>query len=416
MSTLTEFFLEEFRELKKRYYRFFLGGIIFILFGYVYIIEPFFSYQNQKKALSIELKAQEEQVKQIRKVIDVINKSVYLSVISSEEINSRLEVFPYELAAVITEYTEYFSRSDREPVNQTLTEDDFDFYKTFSDSKEAVKWYVKGWYENLFKIIKIEILKPLTDNSISTGLDKAGLIELYYKTTSEFDEYYQNLDENFWKKYSLIVDNKSLIAEEISDTFRKKIDSFLNDVKVKIDQFKLYAEKEKEKEKDLIEKSKKLIKFEDDLEAKLLNINSPIGNLPVNLADFIKTFPFIISFISLLVFGNFIKLFKIRKILMEISSKNQENRLKIIYSTDIILLQKFIFLLIFSVIFVIYLRSVYLIINNVDLFRLITGKVNIFELFLYSTLYFIGFIIFTYIFSVLIMGIKGTEPSPDKSL
>ncbi len=85
---------------------------------------------------------------------------------------------------------------------------------------------------------------------------------------------------------------------------------------------------------------------------------------------------------------------------------------KVKYSTDILFIKNFVLIVLFTTVFIVYLRSVYLIMINVDLFKKILGGINILEISIYSVFYFLGFLIFMFIFSYFFRNIKGVNKAP----
>jgi len=165
------------------------------------------------------------------------------------------------------------------------------------------------------------------------GIDSKNLLKIYNSTFRSFESYYRSLDENFWKDYDLIIEDRSVIAEKISSSFKQTVRIFLEEIKDYLDRFRGYLDRERIKADKLKEKINEVNLHEESLKRKLSTIDSPIGKLPVNLTDFIKTFPVIVSLITLIVYLNFRKIISLKQILISLS--DSEDRLyKIYYLTD----------------------------------------------------------------------------------
>ncbi|ACO04471.1 MAG TPA: hypothetical protein DEP48_05020 [Persephonella sp.] len=407
MSDLFSFFFKEFIESRRRYNKILIGGLFFAVFGYVYILEPYFSYQSQKRSLEITLKIQLTEVEKLEKKIKKLQKTISRSVISYEDLENRIDIFPYELAGAIIDFKEYFGSENREPPDPGITEEDYEYFKHLSGVKEAVLWYVDKWYRNMFKMADEEIIRPLNRTSMEIGIDSKNLLKIYNSTFRSFESYYRSLDENFWKDYDLIIEDRSVIAEKISSSFKQTVRIFLEEIKDYLDRFRGYLDRERIKADKLKEKINEVNLHEESLKRKLSTIDSPIGKLPVNLTDFIKTFPVIVSLITLIVYLNFRKIISLKQILISLS--DSEDRLyKIYYLTDSFIFNRYYLILIFIVQLLIYLRSVYLILSQKDLFILITGNINKVEFLFYSVVYLAGFLFFIYILSMIISE-KGLE-------
>ncbi len=410
MADLFNFLFKELLEAKKIYFRFVFGGIIFILFGYVYVIEPYFSYQNQKKQLENILNYQLKEVKKLEEKINKLKKTVDLSVLSYEELENRLDIFPYELAGAIIDFRNYFSSEKREKPQKDLTEEEYEYFKNFSNIKEAVRWYTDNWYIRIFNIAKDEIIEPISKTSTEIGLSTKKLEDLYRSTFESFEKKYKSYDENLWKDYNQIVENKSIVAEKISSTLKQTIKEFLVEIKNYLDTFRDYLKKENIKVEKLKDKINQINKSEEDLKNKLNIIDSPIGKLPVDLVDFIRTFPFILSLISFFIYLQYKKIQNLIEYTIS-HSDTKEKLFKVRYTSEHYLLKKQFLLLVFILFFLIYLRVIYLIMIEGDLFRMVTGEVNRSELALYSVFYLSGFLIFLLLISK-IFSMKGALKPP----
>ena len=377
MDEILKSLLNDLKQSRNNLSRYITAGFIFAFFGQFYVIEPYFSLKNQEKVveekvlnLSSKKNTLLEEKRKAKEKIKTI-KNI------TETTKRKIDKLPDELRNAIYEIRRQLENPDSSSAVQSRR---LMLPQNIKSLEDGVRWYVSNWSEKLIKNIKKEIDES---SNLFDSKEKAEIEKLSAEIKKSINFYIKNINPDFWRAYQgkisfahglkgVISDSFSPLFEKLSEK-EKDIDKNINNLSYKIE--KLEESKEKiQKEKELLRK-------------RLSSIESPIGKLPVNLTDFIKTFPVLVFLAGIVIaytsgknrtYGRYF----VKEGLSSGIEKDKLMQISRIYS-----IKEKTVSIVLLILLIVVVRSSFLIVTDKELFLTVQGNVIYSEFIFYSFVY-----------------------------
>jgi archaellum component FlaC len=307
MAEFFTIFLDDFRTAVKKFHRLLTIGLIFVVFGHFFILEPYFGYKKQKKDNEKELQQLTLQQDKLQKELEEV-KNLHQQVEKNlESINKEIEKFPSHLRDRLRKIKTLFSSpSHPDPQDTPIqhmnsrTIDGISFPPGMNQYEERVNWYVKEYFNTLAEKLEKEVVSPLIKMQKHWDIEsKHELEKMCRDSLGQLKHFVAKLEPSFWHSYEG--------KEDTSNRLRTKIGKFFNPIQQEITQLLTNIEKRKnEKQRNIELKKKNIDRLNEDfdeLKARIKDIESPIGNIPLDFTDFISIFPLVtVIFVIMLTF------------------------------------------------------------------------------------------------------------------
>ena len=377
MDEFLKSLLNDLKQSRNNLSRYITAGFIFAFLGHFYVIEPYYSLKNQEKAVEekvLGLSSKKNALfEEKRKAKEKIKKIKYIT----ETTKRKIDKLPEELRNAIYEIRRQLENPDSFSAVQSRR---LILPQNIKSLEDGVRWYISNWSEKLIKNIKKEIDES---SNLFDSKEKAEIEKLSAEIKKSIDFYIKNINPDFWRAYQgkisfaqglkgVISDSFSPLFEKLSEK-EKDIDKNINNLSYKIE--KLEESKEKiQKEKELLRK-------------RLSSIESPIGKLPVNLTDFIKTFPVLVFLAGIVIaytsgknrtYGRYF----VKEGLSSGIEKDKLMQISRIYS-----IKEKTVSIILLILLIVVVRSSFLIVTDKELFSTVQGNVIYSEFIFYSFVY-----------------------------
>ncbi len=404
MKDLFEILKNDLLDTKKNLNKTIFIGLIFAIFGYLYVIEPYFLYKKQEIILNKKVSKKKSEIKNLTqklKELELTKKNINNSMY---KIKRNINSFPDQLRWALKEIRKSLnSRNSNFTMQQATPVSKIHLPPNIKEFEDAVQWYIENWFNNLINDLQKEVIKPALEISTENQKDKKELEKLSQEAIKKVKSYIKSVDPNFWRNYT---SGKVPVARGLEKIVLKAI----NPIEIKIKEISKNLnnriKEQKVKIENLEEKIKEINKQKAILKERLNSIESPIGKLPINLTDFIKTFPILLAIFIGMLYFYYSKMIKLSNYLKNIGEKANIEKEEINYFTEFWLIKKHFIIGIFALIFLIYLRSVYLILSDKSLFLLLTGKVNFNEQIFFTIFYILGGLFILGLYFILIKPYK----------
>lgn len=307
---MAEFFaicFDDFRSAVKKFHRLLAIGLIFVVFGHFFILEPYFGYKQLKKDNEEALQQLTPQLDELQKELVKVKNTIDQIDSSLGHMKEDIQEFPAHLRSQLAQIRGLFSSpSATDPQNASIQQnksrsiEGIMFPPGINQYEIAVNWYVKMSLQKYGDELNKEVITPVKQLEKDWNIDsKHELRELCENALKQIKEFITQLEPSFWHTY----DGKEITANKLET----KIGECFNPIYEKIRQSLKNIEKRKT-EKELNIKLKKenidqLNKDFDELKARINAVESPIGNIPLDFTDFISLFPLIVViFVIILTF------------------------------------------------------------------------------------------------------------------
>lgn len=377
MDEFLKILLNDLKQTRSNLSRYLTVGLIFAFFGQFYVIEPYYSLKNQEKAveemvlsLSSEkntLLEEKRKAKEKIKIIKNINET------TKEEIGK----LPDELRNAIYEIRRQLENPDS---SSTVQSRRLMLPQNIKSLEDGVRWYISNWSEKLIKNIKKEIDES---SDLFDSKEKEEIEKLSSVIKKNIDFYIKNINPDFWRAYqgkiSFAQGLKGVISDSFSPLFEKlsekerDIDKNINNLSYKI--------KKLEESKEKIQKEKELLK------KRLSSIESPIGKLPVNLTDFIKTFPVLVFIAGVVIAYTSGKNRTYGRYFVKEGLNSGIEKDKLMHIFQSYSIKEKTVSIVLLILLIIVVRSSFLIVTDKELFSTIQGNVIYTEFIFYSLTY-----------------------------
>ncbi len=417
MEKFTELNVNDLRLNKKQFNRFLSIGLIFALFGYFYIVSPYFKYKTEEKKTKSEYAASKES---IRKYTQEARKYHELSKKLKSELNrieNKIHQFPDELARSLALISSGGNNASAfQQVQQTANMSiEPEIPDNILSDEEKVKFYIDNWFEEFIHDIRENIIAPASEAKLDTEIkSKTNIDTLAANAIRTINKHIQEIDPDFWHSYHggkvPVARRLEDVVEEVLIPVFQEIDAIVNISK----NIELDLRNKIEKDSIVITQFKVSI---TKLEERINSIESPIGKVPLNLVDFVQLFPILIIVLIVMLTNYCIKCIKLRADLRaEFTKMNIEKNKGFTQNiTDCWFLPPYrnvfrLFMLFLSglVIIGIYIISILHVIDYPEMFVSFTGEEEALRKNLFYIAYWIGILIIVVCFWIIQKQLKST--------
>lgn len=301
MGQFFNIYLDDFRAAVKHFNRFLNIGLIFVLFGHLYIVEPYFRYKTMKTDASRKLEQLKpatdklkKQLKEIRETRQGIRKSLTTIINDMNE-------FPMQLRGLIPEIKNEWGRISVSTSTGMTTVQNIRGDKPgiviegipipADIDEDPVGFFAKKWFGNTLEELEKEIIAPAVKLQKNLAMDaKDELIPLGKTARENVHLFIEHLDPLFWLNYEGKTDAARDFQWEIKKSFDplvKKVSELLKQVETKVGKQEKEVEAKETEIASLEESMKTLV-------SRIKAIESPVGGIPLDLSDFIRLFPLMV--------------------------------------------------------------------------------------------------------------------------
>ncbi|MCD4788935.1 MAG: hypothetical protein K8R37_02955 [Bacteroidales bacterium] len=425
MENFTDLHINDLRLNKKQFNRFLSIGLIFILFGYFYIVSPYFKYKTEEKKTNLEYETSKANMQKY--TIEALKYHELSKNLKSElnRIKNEIHGFPDKLARSLDlinsgeNNTSAFQQSQQSRnLNNRLGIPD-----SIVNYNDRVEWYINNWFEGITNDIRENIINPTIKSKLDTAIKSRNNIEtLATNAIHTINDHIKSIDPDFWYSYQ---DGKLPVARNLEDVVEeslrpvfKEIDTIINISKnIEVD----LRNKIKKDSLDIIQYNANIIKIEERIES----VESPIGKIPLNLVDFVQLFPILIVILIVMLTNYIYKCVRLVNILRTKLNKMKIEKNEITFQnlTNCWFLPPYrnifhLFMLVISVLIIvgIYILSVLHVIDHSEMFISFTGAEESFRKNLFFIAYGIGILIFFGCFWYIQKHIKSTVVADNNQL
>lgn len=300
MPKIFDLLLNDFRLSKRNFNRILSVGLLFVLFGYFYIVEPYFRYKLQEKNSVLELERKQSCLEELSKSHDRLKETSSRVDSALRSIKSDIQGFPDHLRAMLPKIEGIVSSSASSQANQEeqpRSIDNIHFPSRLTSFKDGVRWYTKKWFGNVVIDLEEDIIKPallLKEKETALG-DK--LDSLSKNAIEKIHRYIEDVDPNFWRSYR---EGKVPVAQGLINILEVSFTPIYEEIKSLKNEIDISMEKQKEVISNTKNEVKDLKTSLGNLESRIKSIESPIGKIPLNLTDFTEVFPLLIVILIVL--------------------------------------------------------------------------------------------------------------------
>lgn len=389
MVQLFDLILKEIQAVEKNFNRLVTAGLLFIVFGHFYVIEPYFQYIKEEKTTTIELKDREIEMQRLSGRLARLETAKQEVDAALKDIEKRIQLFPDHLRETLPDIQmsmdvrKASSDPSHEPIwiQQAPPPQPFRIIpleiQTF---EEGVKWYANKWFSQIIKELKERVIEPALKIETAAEADfKNRLSSLSGNAVKEITKYVNNINPEFWRSYS---GGKVPVARGLYEVVDKSMQPIYREIIRLMDTINTNITKQREGLSALKDVIKEIQGRENTLESRLKSLESPIGKIPVGLTDFIRLFPVILVVLIVIMTIYLHKCRRLSDNLQEEHDKTTSDAEKkvFVYLMDLWYLKTYkgfinpLLLLVLIVITSFFIRSSSLIVGDKGLFLSITGR------------------------------------------
>ncbi len=398
MPKLADVLFDDLRSSKKNINRIFSAGLLFAFIAHFYVVEPYFEYDRKEKTISesliVEKRYHEELSSQPQKIIALsqgIDKLL-------DDFKQNTNNLPSKLNKIVSENIQFESSAAggvRGYYRRNIVDEDDGYYPSgVTTPEDAVSYCIDNWFNKLINKLKDDLLALVKVSEITRNGD-----EYVNQAVDDIEEDFKGLEPGFWKY--LDDENKGKVGIELQQAVESSIEvvrGWMSELKNKInDKIKNVNVSMNEIEK----KQNKYNESKDKLNSRINSLQSPIGQIPVELREMIKLLPIILVGLLIAITVNLRKYDCLRIALQQELKKNSKTNI------NEGALQQFVFcwylppyksifppvVLWFCIVFIIcfFIRTVALIIPEYELFiHIDSDKVNYLMRNLFVSSYILG--------------------------
>lgn len=289
MEQLFDVIFTDLRSSIKHMNRLLNLGILFILVGHFYVVEPYFPYKAQERMLDDEEKPLKQQEQELLDQLDNL-KSVSQGVEKNlTDIQQQIDVYPAHLGEMKLKIDSALKSG---PSSAPLQFGEISLQPPLNTPGEGVRNYIEAWFSNLIEKIKNGIeaevsklnggQKRIIVSNLLDEADKAAntfknsLEELKRKNPYIFIKYEGEGEMATFQLQKVVVDSFDPVKKEVFSLLKITADN-LNVINEELDTI--------QSRKDDLGKQR------EKLESSLDSLQSPLGPIPVGLTEFIILFP-----------------------------------------------------------------------------------------------------------------------------
>ena len=411
MEKFTDLNISDLRLNKKQFNRFLSIGLIFTMFGYFYIVSPYFKYKTEEKKANIAYAASKDSIqKYTREAIKYHELSKNLNS-ELNRIEYKIHQFPDELARALAMISSGGNNTSAfQQVQQTGNMNNgLGIPDNIVNYDEKVEWYINNWFEEFTTDIRENIIAPATESKLDKEINsKANIETLAANAIQMINDHIQGIDPDFWHSYQ---GGKVPVARRLEDVVEEALDPVFQEIDTIVNISKsLEKDLQNKIHTDSIAISQYKVSIKK-LEKRIESVESPIGKIPLNLVDFVQLFPILIIILIVMLTNYCLKCIKLQASLQtDFRKTNIETTQNI---TDCWFLPPFrnifrLFMLIPSILIIvgIYVLSILNVIAHPEIFMSFTGDEEVFKKNLFYIAYGIGVLVIFGCFMIIQKQIK----------
>lgn len=302
MEELFKLILSDVRASKNRMNRLLGVGIIFVLLGHFYVVEPYFAYKAQEGKVRQTLIDTEKNLTKLSGQVDRMKKASTQAHATLAELRQRISNYPDHLRDTLREIdravrtstsTQPFQQSSPAQVNGIVLPSQI---KTF---EAGVRWYIERWFERFITDMQDGVVKPILDlehgREAEEGLRLRGMDR---EPMEKLRTYLGTIDPDFWRSYATgkvpVARELQKVVEESFGPIEVEVTNLLNKTAQRLEEEKKTAEAMRGELDQTREKQQKL-------EGRIASLESPLGRIPLSLPDLIVLFPLLVAVIVVMV-------------------------------------------------------------------------------------------------------------------
>lgn len=296
MTENHEMLLNDLRSLAKGFNRSLVVGMLFVIIGHFYVVEPYFKYIAQKNILTEMLNEKEPLLRDMSKRQMEMANVMEKANLSFRKTENDIYDFPNQLRKALPKIKEVFEGGNGNIVVQSASAENIDDMYIPSNIKnygDAVRWYISEWLDRTTVSLEKQAIIPLAEQLKGAAFfpdDKSRVA--VYNFRQNINAYFGSVNPDFWKDYyGGKIPFAAGLREVVKDSFKPMQERFQvgnSQMRNKIEALKANMDNAQEA---IILHDVNLTKLSKRLES----LESPIGKLPIELKDFIMLFPLILA-------------------------------------------------------------------------------------------------------------------------
>lgn len=403
MQNFIDLHITDFRLNKKQFNRFLSIGLIFSIFGYFYIIAPYFEYKTEKIIIDAEHAIStaniEKHTQEVQKY-NQLNKELNSEL---RKIRNEVQGFPDKLARSLALINDGGNNTMdfQQQMQNTSSNNNLGIPDNIQGYNSRVKWYINNWFKEIIDDIHEKIILPVTESKLNLeSKSENNITALATTAIQKIDNHIQGIDPNFWHSYHGGKVPVSHGLEDVVETSLAPVFSEIDTIVNISNQMQEALQKKIQDDSDRIIQIKENIQI---LEQRINSVESPIGKIPLKLVDFVQLFPLLIIVLIVMLTNYCLNCIKSAGSVQDELKKstNEASNISLYKLTDCWFLPPFrsvyhLLMLIVSIIIIagIYVLSVLNVLNDSEIFISFTGtEESTRKIFFYGA-YGLGLLIF----------------------
>jgi hypothetical protein len=400
MDELFKVILNDVRTSKNRVNRLLGVGIIFVLLGHFYVVEPYFAYKVQEGEVRQALIDTENNLTKLSNQVDRMKGVRAQAHATLAELRQRINNYPDHLRDTLWEIDRAVgTTTSTQPFQQTspVRVNGIPLPSQIKTFEAGVRWYVEQWFEQLITDLQDGVVKPIL--ALEHGREAEGglrLKGLAQEALEKLRTYLGTIDPDFWQSYAT---GKVPVARDLQQVVEESFGPLEAEVTGLL---KKTAQRLQEEKKTVEAMRAELVQTRENqqkLESRIASLESPLGRIPLSLPDLIILFPLLVAVIIVMVVFAFKKSGELCLSLWEPFTHEQgEGKLAAFqHYTDCWFLppygnmgQPFVMVAWLTLITIVFVRGSLLVLGEPELFASLTGDPSSFKRTLFTAAYLAG--------------------------
>lgn len=297
MEQLFEVIFTDFRSSKKNINRLLGIGILCVLVGHFYVVEPYFQYKIQENNATKALDVKKKQLNQLTESLNSMKGVNEEADKTLKNIIEKIADFPDHLRDMLPKIKEAVGSG---PVSQAMQREAPSQFRGIylplhiTTFEAGVPWYIGKWFRDVVFELETMVVDPILQ--LEHGQERDGASDLEERTHEAIEKlrtYLDGVDPDFWHSYG-----GSGGKVEVAYELQRAVETSFGPVVSKVSHLLKKTEKMREnQEENLNTIQEELIKTQarmEKLESRINSLESPLGPIPLGLTDLIILFPLLI--------------------------------------------------------------------------------------------------------------------------
>jgi len=302
MDDLFKVIMNDVRASKNRVNRLLGVGIIFVLLGHFYVVEPYFAYKVQEGKVRQALIDTEENLTKLSDQVDRMKKVSTKAHATLTELRQRINSYPDHLRDTLWEIDRAVRTSTTtQPFQQTapVQVNGIPLPSQIKTFEAGVRWYIEQWFERLITDLQDGVVKPILELEHGREAEEGlRLRSMAREPLERLRTYLGTIDPDFWRSYATgkvpVARELQEVVEEFFGPLEGEVTDLLNKTAQRLEEEKKTAETMRGELDQTREKQQKL-------ESRIASLESPLGRIPLSLPDLIVLFPLLVAVIVVMV-------------------------------------------------------------------------------------------------------------------